>query len=53
MAEKKQFQKGRMVPVPSVSIIPERDLGTTPILECSHLGRKSSRPRPRSISGRT
>ena len=38
MAEKKQFQKGRMVPVPSVSIIPERDLDKTPILECSHLG---------------
>ena len=38
MAEKKQFEKGKMVPVPSVSIIPERDLDKTPILECSHLG---------------
>ncbi len=38
MAEKKQFPKGKMVPVPSVSIIPERDLDKTPILECSHLG---------------
>ena len=38
MADKKQFQKGKMVPVPSVSIIPERDLDKTPILECSHLG---------------
>ena len=38
MAEKKQFQKGKMVPVPSVSIIPERDLDKSPILECSHLG---------------
>ena len=38
MADKKQFQKGKMVPVPSVSIIPERDLGKPPILECSHLG---------------
>ena len=38
MAERKQFEKGRMVPVPSVSIIPERDVGKTPILECSHLG---------------
>ena len=38
MAEKKQFPKGRMVPVPSVSIIPERDLDKSPILECSHLG---------------
>ena len=38
MAEKKQFEKGKMVPVPSVSIIPERDLDKTPILECNHLG---------------
>ena len=37
MSEKK-FEKGKMVPVPSVSIIPERDLDKTPILECSHLG---------------
>lgn len=34
----KEFEKGKMVPVPSHSIIPERDLNTTPILECSHLG---------------
>ena len=32
------FEKGKMVPVPSHSIIPERDLGKTPVLECSHLG---------------
>ena len=38
MADKKQFPKGKMVPVPSVSIIPERDVDKTPILECSHLG---------------
>ena len=38
MAEKKVFEKGKMVPVPSVSIIPERDVDKTPILECSHLG---------------
>ena len=38
MADKKQFEKGKMVPVPSVSIIPERDLDKSPILECSHLG---------------
>ena len=38
MAEKKVFEKGKMVPVPSVSIIPERDLGKTPIPECSQLG---------------
>ena len=34
----KSFEKGKMVPVPSHSIIPERDLDKTPILECSHLG---------------
>ena len=34
----KKFEKGRMVPVPSHSIIPERDLDKSPILECSHLG---------------
>ena len=34
----KQFEKAKMVPVPSHSIIPERDLGKSPILECSHLG---------------
>ena len=33
-----KFEKGKMVPVPSHSIIPERDLGSTPVLECSHLG---------------
>ncbi len=37
MAEKK-FEKGKMVPVPSRSIIPERDIDKSPILECSHLG---------------
>ena len=37
MAEKK-FQKGKMVPLPTTSIIPERDLDKTPILECRHLG---------------
>ena len=34
----KKFEKGKMVPVPSTSIIPERDLDKSPILECSHLG---------------
>ena len=38
MADKKQFEKGKMVPVPSRAIIPERDADKTPILECSHLG---------------
>ena len=34
----KQFVRGKMVPVPSRSIIPERDIDKSPILECSHLG---------------
>ena len=34
----KEFEKGKMVPLPSTSIIPERDLDKTPILECRHLG---------------
>lgn len=34
----KKFEKGNMVPVPSHSIIPERDIGQTPVLECIHLG---------------
>ena len=29
----KEFEKGKMVPVPSHSIIPERDIGKTPVLE--------------------
>ena len=28
----------KMVPIPSNSIVPERDLGKTPILETHHLG---------------
>ncbi len=32
------FERGKMVPVPSRSIIPERDLGSAPALECIHLG---------------
>lgn len=32
------FQKGKMVPVPSHSIVPERDVDKTPVLECRHLG---------------
>ncbi len=31
-------QDTRMVPLPSESIIPERDLGKMPVLECKHLG---------------
>ena len=34
----KVFEKGKMIDLPSHSIIPERDLGKTPILECIHLG---------------
>ena len=34
----KKFEKGKMVPVPSHAIIPERDIDKSPILECSHLG---------------
>ncbi len=33
-----KFQKGKMVPVPSHSIVPERDVNETPALECRHLG---------------
>ena len=39
MADKKfNYEKGKMVPFPSHSIIPERDLDKAPVLECSHLG---------------
>ncbi len=34
----KKFEKGKMVSVPSHSIIPERDINKRPILECVHLG---------------
>ncbi len=34
----KRNKDTRMVPVPSESIIPERDLGHMPVLECKHLG---------------
>ena len=34
----KKYDKPKMVPVPSRSIIPERDSNKSPILECSHLG---------------
>ena len=33
-----KFQKGKMVPVPSHSIVHERDVNETPALECRHLG---------------
>ena len=34
----KKFEKGKMVPVPSHSIIPERDIDKSPVLECVGLG---------------
>ena len=34
----KEFKKGKMVPVPSHSIVPERDVSKLPVLECQHLG---------------
>ena len=34
----KEFKKGKMVPMPSTALIPERDLGKIPVLECLHLG---------------
>ena len=34
----KHFEKGKMVSVPSHSIIPERDIDKRPILECINLG---------------
>ena len=35
---KQRRETTKMVPVPSVSIMPERDLGSAPALECLHLG---------------
>ena len=34
----RQFEKPKMVPVPSHSIVPEHDIGKMPVLECQHLG---------------
>ena len=34
----RHFEKPKMVPVPSHSIVPERDLHKLPVLECQHLG---------------
>ena len=33
-----EFNKGKMVPYPSGAIVPDRDLGQRPALECIHLG---------------
>ncbi len=34
----RKFEKSPMVPVPSRSIVPERDVDKLPVLECNHLG---------------
>ena len=36
--EFKTYQRGKLAPVPSNAMIPERDMDKTPILECRHLG---------------
>ena len=38
MADKKPTHKGKMVPLPSRSIVPERDVHARPVLETRHLG---------------
>jgi len=38
MSEKERKPQTQMVPYPSGSSVPERDLGYMPVLECSHLG---------------
>ena len=38
MSSKFEFNKGKMVPYPSGAIVPDRDLGLRPALECIHLG---------------
>lgn len=35
---KVEFKRGNMVPYPSRSIVPDRDVDSTPALECIHLG---------------
>ena len=38
MSERVKREPTKLVPVPSVNKIPERDVNKTPILECQHLG---------------
>ena len=38
MSEVRQRPHTKMVTYPSNAVIPERDLGKNPVLECSHLG---------------
>lgn len=33
-----EYKRGKLVPLPSDSLIPERDLGKSPVLEARHLG---------------
>ena len=38
MSENANYPKPKLVPLPSTNIVPERDVGKRPILECRHLG---------------
>ena len=38
MSDKEKREPTKLVPVPSVNKIPERDIDKTPVLECQHLG---------------
>ena len=38
MSENTNYPKPKLVPLPSTNIVPERDVGKRPILECRHLG---------------
>ena len=38
MSDNNSYPKPKLVPLPSTNIIPERDVGKRPILECRHLG---------------
>lgn len=42
MPSKFEFNKGKMVPYPSGAIVPDRDLGERPALECIHLALNSA-----------
>ena len=38
MSANNNYPKPKLVPLPSTNIVPERDVGKRPILECRHLG---------------
>ena len=38
MSDNNSYPKPKLVPLPSTNIVPERDVGKRPILECRHLG---------------